>query len=65
MGMEAVEFRGGPFDGLNQRFKASHFRPGLRLYLAGAEYELERKTRGCAWQAVHVSKDVSGGQGWQ
>ena len=65
MGIEAVEFTGGPADGLTQRFQTDYFKPGIEIGNLGGIYRITRKALGCAWQAVYVTPDVSGGQGWQ
>ena len=65
MGIEAVEFRGGPADGGTPRLEADDFGPGVKISHAGSVYQLTGKAIGCAWRAVHVGTEVTGGHGWQ
>ncbi len=65
MGIEVVEFRSGPADGGTERLEADDFEPGVKISHAGSFYQLTGKAIGCAWRAVHVGTEVTGGNGWQ
>lgn len=61
MGMEAVEFRGGPADGRSERLEADGLEPGSEIGILGGTYRVEGKALGAAWQAVY-SPQISGEQ---
>ena len=56
MGIEAVEFSGGPADGHSQRMEAEPLEPGAELDISGAIYRIEGKVLGHAWRAVYVTR---------
>ena len=60
MGIEAVEFTGGPADGGSVRLEADDFGPGVNICHAGSVYQLTGKAIGCAWRAVHVGTEITG-----
>src|SRR4051794_16687902 len=62
MGIEAVEFTGGPADGFTHRFETDYFRPGIEIGNLGGIYRITRKALGCAWQAMYVPPTCQAGR---
>jgi len=59
MGVEEVEFKGGPADGLSERIEADDFTPGVQIGKLGGLHRISAKDLGCAWRAEHVSPQMT------